>query len=260
MAVTNSAWKQRSRFMRDANPPTIYLKDYQPPEYLINRTELHFELHEDHAIVTSKLHLLRDPSVATDTPLELHGQSLELLSIALDRETLAAERYSVDAERLLIREVPEQCLLEIRTRIRPQDNTALEGLYKSRTMFCTQCEAEGFRRITYYLDRPDVMSAFSVTIDADAERYPVLLSNGNRTAQSGMVDGRHRVVWEDPFPKPAYLFALVAGDLAHTEDTFTTVSGRSVLLRIYVEEKDLGKCCHAMQALKNAMRWDEEVY
>ncbi|MEQ8515042.1 MAG: aminopeptidase N, partial [Chromatocurvus sp.] len=142
----------------------------------------------------------------------------------------------------------------------PQDNTALEGLYKSRAMFCTQCEAEGFRKITYFLDRPDVMSVFSVTIDADADRYPVLLSNGNRTAQSGLVDGRHRVVWEDPFPKPAYLFALVAGDLAHTEDTFTTVGGRNVLLRIYVEEKDLGKCGHAMQSLKHAMRWDEDVY
>src|SRR6056297_3604400 len=260
MAVTNSAWKQRSRFMRDANPPTIYLKDYQPPEYLINRTELHFELHEDHAIVTSKLHLLRDPSVATDTPLELHGQSLELLSIALDRETLAAERYSVDAERLLIREVPEQCLLEIRTRIRPQDNTALEGLYKSRTMFCTQCEAEGFRRITYYLDRPDVMSVFTVTIDADRARYPVLLSNGNLFEQVELESGRHRTVWHDPFRKPAYLFALVAGDLTCVEDKFTTAGGKDVTLRIYVEEKDRDKCAHAMHSLQQAMRWDEQVY
>jgi len=246
--------------MRDANPPTIYLKDYQPPEYLINRTELHFELHEDHAIVTSKLHLLRDPSVATDTPLELHGQSLELLSIALDRETLAAERYSVDAERLLIREVPEQCLLEIRTRIRPQDNTALEGLYKSRTMFCTQCEAEGFRRITYYLDRPDVMSVFTVTIDADRARYPVLLSNGNLFEQVELESGRHRTVWHDPFRKPAYLFALVAGDLTCVEDKFTTAGGKDVTLRIYVEEKDRDKCAHAMHSLQQAMRWDEQVY
>tara|TARA_R110000823_G_scaffold132777_7_gene261280 strand:+ start:5233 stop:7890 length:2658 start_codon:yes stop_codon:yes gene_type:complete len=246
--------------MRDANPPTIYLKDYRPPEYLINRTELHFELHEDHAIVSSKLHLLRDPAVAPETPLELHGQSLELLSVALDRETLPAERYSVDADRLLIDNLPEQCLLEIRTRIRPQDNTALEGLYKSRTMFCTQCEAEGFRKITYYLDRPDVMSVFTVTIDADQARYPVLLSNGNLFEQVALDNGRHRTVWHDPFRKPAYLFALVAGDLACMEDTFTTAGGRAVALRIYVEEKDLDKCAHAMHSLQQAMRWDEEVY
>ena len=245
--------------MRDAQPKAIHLKDYQPPEYLIPETRLHFELYEDFALVHATLRLVRRAG-STATSLRLHGEELELVSIALDGEPLVATQYTADAAVLTLTDLPEAFDLQTTTRIRPQDNTALEGLYKSRAMFCTQCEAEGFRKITYFLDRPDVMSVFSVTIDADADRYPVLLSNGNRTAQSGLVDGRHRVVWEDPYPKPAYLFALVAGDLAHMEDTFTTVCGRSVLLRIYVEEKDLGKCGHAMQSLKHAMRWDEEVY
>ena len=245
--------------MRDAQPKAIFLKDYQPPEYLIPETRLHFELYEEFALVHATLRLVRRPQ-ASATTLRLHGEQLELLSIALDGTALAPGDYRLDDTGLTLKDLPEVFELQTTTRIRPQENTALEGLYKSRAMFCTQCEAEGFRKITYFLDRPDIMSVFSVTIDADVDRYPVLLSNGNRTAQSGLVDERHRVVWEDPFPKPAYLFALVAGDLAHTEDTFTTMNGRSVLLRIYVEEKDLGKCGHAMQALKNAMRWDEEVY
>src|SRR6056297_4089999 len=245
--------------MRDAQPKAIYLKDYRPPEYLIPETRLHFELYEEFTLVHATLRLVRRPGTSA-TSLRLHGEELELVSIALDGADLAAGDYTLDDAALTLTALPEAFELQTTTRIRPQDNTALEGLYKSRAMFCTQCEAEGFRKITYFLDRPDVMSVFSVTIDADADRYPVLLSNGNRTAQSGLVDGRHRVVWEDPFPKPAYLFALVAGDLAHTEDTFTTVGVRNVLLRIYVEEKDLGKCGHAMQSLKHAMRWDEDVY
>ncbi|MFN2329936.1 MAG: aminopeptidase N [Chromatocurvus sp.] len=245
--------------MRDAQPKAIFLKDYQPPDYLIPETRLHFELHEDHALVHARLRLVRRPG-SSATSLRLHGENLELLSVAIDGHTLAGGDYAVDDSTLTLTDLAETLELQTTTRIRPQDNTALEGLYKSRAMFCTQCEAEGFRKITYFLDRPDVMSVFSVTIDAEVERYPVLLSNGNCTAQSGLADGRHRVTWEDPFPKPAYLFALVAGNLAHTEDAFTTVGGRSVLLRIYVEEKDLGKCDHAMQSLKHAMRWDEEVY
>ncbi|TCO75617.1 aminopeptidase N [Chromatocurvus halotolerans] len=245
--------------MRDAQPKAIYLKNYQPPEYLIPETRLHFELHEEFALVHATLRLARRPG-SSATSLRLHGEDLELLAIALNGRALVDGEYAVDDASLTLTGLAETVELQTTTRIRPQDNTALEGLYKSRAMFCTQCEAEGFRKITYFLDRPDVMSVFSVTIDADLERYPVLLSNGNRTAQSGLADARHRVVWEDPFPKPAYLFALVAGDLARVEDTFTTMSGRSVVLRIYVEEKDLGKCDHAMQSLKHAMRWDEEVY
>ena len=246
--------------MRDAKPGTVYLKDYQPPAYLINRTELHFELQEDYAVVSSRLHLLRDGSVAQGESLELHGQNLELLAVAIDGIELTAQEYQVSADSLLIHCVPGQCVLDCKTKIVPQENTSLEGLYKSRTMFCTQCEAEGFRKITYYLDRPDVMSVFTVTIEADQGRYPVLLSNGNLIASGPLEGGRHRTTWHDPFPKPAYLFALVAGDLAHIEDSFTTCGGRDVALRIYVEEKDIGKCDHAMLSLQKSMRWDEEAY
>jgi aminopeptidase N len=246
--------------MRDANPVTIYLKDYQPPAYLINRTELHFELFEDHTIVSSQLYLLRDSSVAHNESLELHGEEMELLSVAIDGVALESADYQLSDDSLLIHAVPEQCVLTCRTRIQPQKNTSLSGLYKSRSLFCTQCEAEGFRKITYYLDRPDVLSVFTVTMEAERYRYPVLLSNGNLVEDKALADGRHRAVWHDPFPKPAYLFALVAGDLSHIEDTFSTVSGRQVTLRIYVEQKDLGKCDHAMLALQQAMRWDEDVY
>ncbi|MFT4520782.1 MAG: aminopeptidase N [Halioglobus sp.] len=246
--------------MRDAQPGTIFLKDYTPPAYLINRTELHFELFEDCALVTSRLHLLRDPSVANDNALELHGQGLELLSVSVDGEDLTEKEYSVSPDFLTVLDVPDQFVLTCKTRIRPQDNSSLEGLYKSRTMFCTQCEAEGFRKITYYLDRPDVLSVFTVTVEAEQSRYPVLLSNGNLVSNEDLADGRHSATWHDPFPKPAYLFALVAGDLGHIEDSFKTCSDRDITLRIYVEEKDLAKCDHAMLSLKQSMKWDEEVY
>ena len=246
--------------MKDAKPGTIYLKDYRRPAYLINRTELNFELHEDYVLVSSRLHLLRDAQVALDESLELHGQSLELLCVEVDGIELSPEEFQVTDDSLHIHSVPEQCVVACKTRLRPQDNTSLEGLYKSRTMFCTQCEAEGFRKITYYLDRPDVMSVFTVTIEAEQARYPVLLSNGNSLGVEQLEAGRQRVTWHDPFPKPAYLFALVAGDLAHIEDSFTTRSGRKVCLRIYVEEKDIDKCGHAMLSLQKSMHWDEEVY
>ena len=201
--------------MREGQPTAVFLKDYQAPAYLINRTELHFELGEDHSLVRSRLHVLRSPEVPENTPLELHGEELELLSVAIDDEQLDPERYSAGEAGLSISNVPEQCVISCETRIYPQNNTALEGLYKSHTMFCTQCEAHGFRKITYYLDRPDVMSVFTVSIEADRQAYPVLLSNGNLVESETLEDGRHRALWHDPFPKPAYLFALVAGDLAH---------------------------------------------
>ncbi len=246
--------------MRDAKPKTVYLKDYRPPAYLINRTELRFELYEDCAIVSSRLHLLRDDSVAQSNSLELHGQELELLSVAVDGCELTAGEYLVSVDTLLIHCVPQQCVVACRTRIRPQENSSLSGLYKSRNLFCTQCEAEGFRKITYYLDRPDVMAVFTVTVEADRKRYPVLLSNGNLHDEQELADGRHQAVWHDPFPKPAYLFALVAGELAHTQDSFITASGRQVTLRIYVEKRDIDKCAHAMRSLQQAMRWDEDIY
>ena len=246
--------------MRDAKPTAIYLKDYQPPGYLVDRTELHFDLQEHYTLVRSRLQLRRNEAAAAPAALELHGEGLELLSVKLDGEPLAAERYSETEEGLQVRDVPQSFVLECETKLRPQDNTALEGLYKSHSMYCTQCEAHGFRRITYYPDRPDVMSVFTVSIEADKSSYPVLLSNGNLTAAQDLAGGRHRASWHDPFPKPAYLFAMVAGDLRFLQDSFRTCSGRDVCLRIYVEEKDLAKCDHAMDSLKRSMRWDEEVY
>ncbi|WP_373081250.1 aminopeptidase N [Zhongshania sp.] len=247
--------------MRDAQPRTIYLSEYQVPEYLIDTTELVFELGEDSSQVSSQLHIRRNPaSKADNAPLALHGTELELISLAIDGRRLDASEWVQSGEELLIANVPAEFVLNCETRIRPQDNTSLEGLYKSSGMFCTQCEAEGFRKITYYLDRPDVMSVFTVEIIADAQRYPVLLSNGNLSAAEVLADGRHKTIWQDPFPKPAYLFALVAGKLTCVEDSFRTMSGRDVALKIYVEDKDADKCDHAMESLKNAMRWDEDVY
>ena len=246
--------------MRDAQPGTVLLEDYRPPDYLINRTELHFDLHEDHVLVTSRLHMLRCSEVPQDCPLVLHGQGMDLIAVALDGVPIQPEDYVQSADSLIVSNVTEQFVLSCVTRLRPQENTSLEGLYKSRSMFCTQCEAEGFRKITYYLDRPDVMSVFTVTVEADRSAYPVLLSNGNLVDKSQVAESRHSVTWHDPFPKPAYLFALVAGDLDKVQDRFRTSGGREVTLRIYVEAKDIDKCSHAMESLKKSMRWDEEVY
>ncbi len=257
--------------MKHAQASTTYLKDYQAPVFLIDRTDLHFDLYEDHAIVSSRLTLRRNEAIPDNhgSTLVLHGHHLVLQELVLDETTLEKTDYLVDEETLtiprldeLLGRAPDKFELQCVTRIEPQNNTALEGLYKSKRMFCTQCEAEGFRRITYYLDRPDVMSVFSTTICADKAKYPVLLSNGNNV-DAGEVEGesgRHWVRWEDPFKKPSYLFALVAGDLESVDDSFTTMSGREVQLRIFVESKDLDKCDHAMLSLKQAMGWDEEVY
>ncbi len=247
--------------MRDAQPKAIYLKDYQVPEYLIDTTDLHFTLDEELTQVKSTLAMRRNPaSSSTSKRLELHGQDLILKRLVVDDIELTADQYLLSPEGLVVYEVPDSFVLECVTEIKPQENTSLEGLYKSRTMFCTQCEAEGFRKITYYLDRPDAMSIFTTTIVADERRYPVLLSNGNNVASGKNDDGTHWITWHDPFKKPAYLFALVAGDLEFVEDHFTTMNGSEVTLRIFVEEKDLDKCDHAMRSLINAMRWDEEVY
>jgi aminopeptidase N len=249
--------------MRDAQPKTIYLKDYEAPAYLIDTTDLRVELGEDSTRVVARLQLRPNPLHAGHVPgpLVLDGQDMVLESLAIDGRPLGSAEYRVETESLSIFTPPQHAfVLECVTRIKPQENTSLEGLYKSRTMFCTQCEAEGFRKITYYLDRPDVMAAFTTTVVADKARYPVLLSNGNPVARGEGPDGSHWVTWEDPFRKPCYLFALVAGNLACVEDHFTTASGRLVTLRIFVEAKDVDKCDHAMHALKNAMRWDEEVF
>ena len=248
--------------MKDATPQTIYLKDYRVPEFLIDNTELVFELSEQHCVVTSSLQVRRNPDSRKKTaPLTLNGGAeLELQSVALDGQSLTSEQYRRTKDSLIIDQLPDNCVVTTEVLIKPQLNTTMMGLYKSRSMYCTQCEAEGFRHITFYLDRPDIMSEFTTKLIADQRQYPVLLSNGNAIDQGVLDDGRHYVVWHDPFKKPAYLFALVAGDLSVIEDRFTTHTKRDILLQIYVEEKDLNKCDHAMLSLKNAMRWDEQVY
>ena len=250
--------------MRDANPQTIYLKDYTVPDYLIKHVDLNFYLDEDHTQVVSKLVLYKNPDSQTgDAPLVLLGENLNLVRIILNDDTeLNEQDYLLTAESLTIHTVPHQreFVLTIENTINPKANTALEGLYLSNGMLCTQCEAEGFRKITYFLDRPDVMTKFTTTLTADKTRYPVLLSNGNKIAQGNLPNNQHWVTWEDPFNKPCYLFALVAGELECIEDHFVTQSGRMISLQIFVEKHDLDKCDHAMQSLKNAMQWDEEVY
>ncbi|WP_134675452.1 aminopeptidase N [Ectopseudomonas khazarica] len=247
--------------MRTEQSKTIYLKDYQVPDYLIDETHLTFELFEDHSLVHAQLIMRRNPEAGAGLPpLVLDGQQLELLELKLDDRELGEGDYSLTASHLTLQPTQERFVVDSSVRIHPESNTALEGLYKSGTMFCTQCEAEGFRKITFYLDRPDVMSKFTTTVSAEQHAYPVLLSNGNPVASGSEEGGRHWATWEDPFKKPAYLFALVAGDLWCVEDSFTTMSSREVALRIYVEPENIDKVQHAMDSLKRSMKWDEEVY
>jgi aminopeptidase N len=243
------------------NPQTKYRQDYQPPAFIIDQVDLTFDLAAENTVVTATMAIRRNPnSNQSSASLILDGRQLELQSISLDGRPLSADDYLVDEESLTIAEVPDVFDLQIVTRINPRANTALEGLYLSSGNFCTQCEAEGFRKITYYLDRPDVLARFRTTIYADRRRYPILLSNGNLIDHGELADGRHFTTWEDPFNKPCYLFALVAGDLVEIRDNFTTMSGRNVSLHIYVEARNCHKCAHAMWSLKKAMRWDEETY
>jgi len=240
---------------------TFYRKDYIPPDYVVDSVNLSFDLGEETTFVTSRLALRANYDITQCLrPLVLNGQHFALCELAIDGAMLSQDSYTVTQELLTVHSVPPAFTLEVKTELRPQDNTFLEGLYCSAGMFCTQCEAEGFRSITYYPDRPDVLTIFTTTIIADRERYPVLLSNGNLLAQGDLPDGRHFAKWHDPFRKPCYLFALVAGDLVCIDDNFTTCSGREVALRIYVQEQNRYKCGHAMLSLKNAMRWDEETY
>ncbi|CEK12031.1 aminopeptidase N [Legionella hackeliae] len=235
---------------------TIYLKNYQPPVFTVKNVDLNFDLYDDHALVTSQLELKRQHQGG----LHLYGDELELVSIHINSRQLTESDYELREGDLLIKNCPDELTLKIVTRIRPQENTQLSGLYRSNHLFCTQCEAEGFRRITFFPDRPDVLAPFTTTITADKEKYPVLLSNGNLIDSGDLPAGRHWVKWQDPFKKPSYLFALVAGDLAHISDTFQTRSGKHVDLHVYVEPGNEDKCEHAMASLKRAMRWDEEMY
>ena len=248
--------------MRDGNPaPVTRLTDYRPPAWLVDHTRLDVDLRDGHATVTAELTVRRNPA-RDDRPgeLVLDGEHLELLSLSVDDRPLGEPDYRLEEGRLTVPGVPEQFTLTSKVRIHPESNTALEGLYRSNGMYCTQCEAEGFRRITFFPDRPDVLSRFTTTIHADRAAYPLLLSNGNPVDSGDEEGGRHFATWDDPFPKPCYLFALVAGDLACLEDSFRTASGRDVALRLYAEHRDLDKLGHAMDSLKRAMAWDEQVF
>jgi aminopeptidase N len=244
--------------MSTADMNVIYLKDYTAPAFKIESLELTFRLFEEGAYVVAKQTMSKiNPDISD---LVLDGEELELRSLKIDNRELASSEYVVAPESLTIKAVPEHFILECETWIKPHENKRLEGLYKSSSMFCTQCEAEGFRRITYYLDRPDVMTLFTTRIEADKTLYPNLLSNGNLVEKGELAEGRHFAVWSDPFPKPCYLFALVAGDLYCQEDKFTTCSGRDVVLKIFVDHKNSDKCDYALDSLKRAMKWDEDVY
>jgi aminopeptidase N len=249
--------------MNIASPQTVYLKDYKPVPYLIDEVSLDFDLAPEATRVSSRLSLRPNEAAGPDgAPLVLAGEKLELKAISVDGKPIDKSRYSVNASSLTIAEVPQKPFtLEIVTLCNPKANTELSGLYVSNNIFCTQCEAEGFRRITYFYDRPDVMARYKVRIEGPVATCPVLLSNGN-PGETGKIPGtdRHFALWDDPHPKPSYLFALVAGDLAHMADSFVTQSGRKVDLRIYVERGKEDRCGWAMESLKTSMRWDEERF
>lgn len=237
-------------------PQAKYRKDYRAPDYTITDVALDFDLSADDTVVTAVSHLVRQSEHAQ--PLVLNGEGLTLVSVAVNGQPVTD--YQQDSHSLTINGLPAECELTIITRFSPAKNTALSGLYQSGEALCTQCEAEGFRRITYFLDRPDVLARYQTKITADKARYPYLLSNGNRVASGELADGRHWMQWSDPFPKPSYLFALVAGDFDVLRDTFTTRSGRDVALELYVDRGNLDRADWAMESLKQSMRWDENRF
>ncbi|XP_057775841.1 puromycin-sensitive aminopeptidase-like isoform X2 [Salvia miltiorrhiza] len=241
-------------------PKEIFLKDYKQPDYFFEKVDLKFQLGEETTFVSSKIAV--SPRVeGCSSPLVLDGVDLKLVSLKVNGEELKGDDFHVDSRHLTLSSPPSgKFTLEIVTEICPQKNTSLEGLYKSSGNFCTQCEAEGFRKITFYQDRPDIMAKYTCRIEGDKSLYPVLLSNGNLTEQGELEGGKHYAVWEDPFVKPCYLFALVAGQLESRDDTFITRSGRKVLLRIWTPAQDIPKTAHAMYSLKAAMKWDEDVF
>ncbi|MBP5857903.1 aminopeptidase N [Marivibrio halodurans] len=244
--------------MKTEQPPVIRLSDYTAPAFAIPRTALTVDLDPTRTIVEAVLEVERVDGGAPSLTLDAEG--MELLALEIDGTSVPEDAYRMEDDKLSIAEVPERFTLTARVAIDPQSNTRLEGLYRSNGVFCTQCEAEGFRRIAPFIDRPDLLSRYSVTIRADKKTCPVLLSNGNLVESGDLDDGRHYAVWEDPFPKPAYLFALVAGDLAWIADRFTTRSGRAVDLRIHVEHGNEGRAGYAMESLKRSMAWDEERF
>ena len=245
--------------MRTDSPQTIYRKDYTPPSFLVDSVELGFDLDPARTVVASRIRLRHNPASASRS-IELHGEHIELVMVRLNGKVLKPSQYRLTASMLTIPKAPDDVTLDIETVLAPQDNTSLSGLYVSNHNFFTQCEAEGFRRITFFPDRPDVMARYTVMLRADKEQYPVLLSNGNLIEEGDLGDGRHYAKWEDPFKKPSYLFALVAARLVCQEERYTLKSGREVLLQVWVEEGNLDKTDYAMQSLKNSIRWDEERF
>ena len=245
--------------MKHAEAKTIFLKDYQQPAFWIDTVDLVFDLEDDHALITASVDYKRNDDSALQN-LELFGEELELERIAINGYELGEDDYQFTDSGMTLSNLADEFTLVITTKIYPQKNTSLEGLYQSSGNFCTQCEAQGFRKITYFLDRPDVMGKFTTTIRGDKTKNPVMLSNGNLIDSGDLEDGKHFAKWQDPFKKPAYLFALVAGDLEHVTDSYTTASGKKVKLEIYTEAHNIDKCDHAMQSLKRAMKWDEERF
>lgn len=240
---------------------TIYRNSYTAFDYLVDQLDLEFQIFEEKTVVVAKGKYRRNPVAnSQNQTMTLFGEELELLTVKVNGIQLDAKEYKVDDKTLQLNQLPEGFILEIETAIFPSKNTSLEGLYRSSGNYCTQCEAEGFRKITYYPDRPDVLSRFTTRIEADKAACPVMLSNGNLLKKGDLEKDRHFVVWEDPFPKPSYLFALVAGNLVSLDDEFVTRSGRIIELKIFVEARNKDKCDHAMLSLKKSMRWDEEVF
>ncbi|MEI2297578.1 aminopeptidase N [Ensifer sp. MJa1] len=248
--------------MRTNTGQIIHLEDYRPTDFVLERVDLTFELDPKETKVEARLIFHRREGVDASAPLVLDGDELKMTGLLLDQEALAPSLYDVADDTLTIRGLPETAPFEITitTLLSPETNTQLMGLYRTNGIYCTQCEAEGFRRITYFPDRPDVLAVYTVNIIADKASAPLLLSNGNFLGGADMGDGRHFAAWFDPHPKPSYLFALVAGDLGVVADTFTTMSGRDVALKIYVEHGKEARAAYAMDALKRSMKWDEEVF
>jgi len=238
----------------------IYRKDYKKPNYLISEINLKFDIIENLIIVKSLMKVVRNSKVSKGTPFILNGEEIKLISIRMNNKTLSKEDWIVDKLFLTINQVDAEFELEIETEINPNENKAFAGIYKSGNIICSQNEPEGFRRITYFPDRPDVMTKFNVEICADKDKYPMLLSNGNKLETKDLGNNIRTVSWQDPFPKPAYLFALVAGDFDFIQDVFITKSGKQVDLIIYVDKGNAPRATFAMQSLKKAMKWDEDIY
>ncbi|MES2759673.1 MAG: aminopeptidase N [Pseudomonadota bacterium] len=245
--------------MRSDTSQTIYRNDYTPPGYLVDTVELGFDLDPARTIVSSRLTMRKNPD-SKRADIELYGENFELVALRMNGKPLGKRDYRIDGNLLRIANAPQDVTLEIETITAPEQNTTLNGLYVSNGNFFTQCEAEGFRNITYFPDRPDVMAKYTVMLRADKQKYPVLLSNGNLIEEGELDDGRHFAKWEDPFKKPSYLFALVAARLVCQEETFRLKDGRDALLQVWVEDGNLDKTDYAMQSLKNSIRWDEERF